>query len=224
MTHSFTPDELAAMPVFPLPRVVWFPATTLPLHVFEPRYRRMFADSFAGAHTAMAVAQLRPGWRGNPQDPPPIHEIAGAGRITRHRENSDGTYDVELSGIARVRLHELDPGDLPYRRARAELLLDRSPVEGVPRSDLGALWSLASQIAREIQHVDAGFTLRVSPSDTASVLIDRIADQLVTEPDMRQKLLETLDLPRRAELARAQIARLHLALLATAQADTRVLH
>ncbi|MBH0207803.1 MAG: peptidase S16, partial [Nitrospira sp.] len=30
------PDRL---PVFPLPNVVFFPKTYLPLHIFEPRYR-----------------------------------------------------------------------------------------------------------------------------------------------------------------------------------------
>ncbi|MBI3455520.1 MAG: LON peptidase substrate-binding domain-containing protein [Candidatus Rokubacteria bacterium] len=32
------------IPIFPLPDVVFFPETVLPLHVFEPRYRRMIAD------------------------------------------------------------------------------------------------------------------------------------------------------------------------------------
>ena len=32
------------VPVFPLPEVVFFPETTLPLHIFEPRYREMVRD------------------------------------------------------------------------------------------------------------------------------------------------------------------------------------
>jgi len=32
------------IPLFPLPNVVLFPGITLPLHVFEPRYRDMVRD------------------------------------------------------------------------------------------------------------------------------------------------------------------------------------
>ena len=48
-------SALGAMPVFPLPGVVLFPGALLPLHVFEPRYRAMLADSLA-SHRFMAMA------------------------------------------------------------------------------------------------------------------------------------------------------------------------
>ena len=224
MTATLSADELEVMPVFPLPRVVWFPATRLPLHVFEARYRRMVADCLESGRMVMAVAQLRPGCKGDDDGRPPIHEIAGAGRIVRHRRNPDGTYDVEMLGISRVRLHELDSTGLPYRRARAEVLVDRQPVKGVSRADLGAVWSLATQVGQQVQLIDGRFVLRATPTDEPSVLSDRIADQLVTEPDARQQLLETLEVDRRVELVRAHLARLHLALLATDRADHRTLH
>ena len=74
-------DELAALPVFPLPRVVFFPGTILPLHLFEPRYRAMMEDCVSSGPKAMAVALLKPGWDDDYEGAPPIHEIAGAGRI-----------------------------------------------------------------------------------------------------------------------------------------------
>lgn len=39
--------SLRRLPVFPLPLVV-FPGTPTPLHIFEPRYRQLLADSQAG--------------------------------------------------------------------------------------------------------------------------------------------------------------------------------
>jgi hypothetical protein len=33
------------LPLFPLPNIVFFPHTRLPLHVFEPRYRQMVSDA-----------------------------------------------------------------------------------------------------------------------------------------------------------------------------------
>jgi len=36
------------IPIFPLPNVVLFPNVFLPLHVFEPRYRAMVAETLEG--------------------------------------------------------------------------------------------------------------------------------------------------------------------------------
>jgi Lon protease-like protein len=36
------------VPVFPLPDVVLFPKTLLPLHIFEDRYRTMTREAIAG--------------------------------------------------------------------------------------------------------------------------------------------------------------------------------
>ena len=37
-----------SLPLFPLPNVVLFPNVFLPLHIFEPRYRQMVAESLSG--------------------------------------------------------------------------------------------------------------------------------------------------------------------------------
>jgi len=50
------------IPIFPLPGVVFFPETTLPLHVFEPRYREMLADALAGDRV-LGIQLLNPAGR-----------------------------------------------------------------------------------------------------------------------------------------------------------------
>ena len=49
------------MPLFPLPDVVFFPKTLLPLHVYEPRYRTLASDALE-RDQAICTALLRPGW------------------------------------------------------------------------------------------------------------------------------------------------------------------
>jgi len=49
------------IPPFPLPEVVLFPRVSLPLHVFEPRYRKMVADAL-NTHKTIGMILLRPGW------------------------------------------------------------------------------------------------------------------------------------------------------------------
>ena len=47
--------------LFPLPKVVLFPLVTLPLHIFEPRYRQMTADALAGDRLITMIL-LKPGY------------------------------------------------------------------------------------------------------------------------------------------------------------------
>ena len=47
------------VPLFPLPNVFLFPGQVLPLHIFEPRYRKMIADVLDGpGRIAVALRAL----------------------------------------------------------------------------------------------------------------------------------------------------------------------
>jgi uncharacterized protein len=105
------------VPVFPLTATVFFPGVVLPLHVFEPRYRAMVEDAARGERL-IAVATLLPGWEHLAEGAPPYHPLATVGRLVRVEELGDGRKNIALRGLERVRLEE-EPGDRPYRRARA---------------------------------------------------------------------------------------------------------
>ena len=51
-------EELEALPIFPLPRLVFFPGSRLPLHLFEPRYLEMMEHCLQRGPEAIAVATL----------------------------------------------------------------------------------------------------------------------------------------------------------------------
>jgi Lon protease-like protein len=50
------------VPVFPLPELVLFPGATVPLHVFELRYRTLVRDALSRDRT-IALALLQPASR-----------------------------------------------------------------------------------------------------------------------------------------------------------------
>jgi Lon protease-like protein len=115
------------IPIFPLPEVVFFPETVLPLHVFEPRYRQMVADCLAGDRW-LGVVMLRAGWEKDYQGRPPVHGVAGAGEIIQAEMLADGRYNILLDGRARVRILAEEPLDgRLYRVARAERIESRGP-------------------------------------------------------------------------------------------------
>ncbi len=175
-------NALDELPIFPLPRLVFFPNTMLPLHVFEPRYRKMLADCLE-THGAMAVVRLEP--RGDR-----IASVAGAGVVVHHELLADGRSNLVLAGSARVRLEEL-PFHPPYRRARATVL---EPLHShVPEKDRTSLVAAATDFVREVRRHDADFSFELPSSRGAGILADVCAAHLIVDADVRQRLLEELD-------------------------------
>jgi ATP-dependent Lon protease len=87
-------------PVMTLPGVTLFPETLLPLHIFEPRYRRMLAAVLA-SHRMFVVAMPRPGCAGETPA-----AVAGLGFVRVCVAHADGTSHLVLQGYARVELME----------------------------------------------------------------------------------------------------------------------
>ena len=192
------------LPIFPLPEVVFFPETVLPLHVFEPRYRQMIADCLAGDRW-LGVVMLRPGWEKDYQGRPPVHEVAGAGEIIQAEMLSDGRYNILLDGRRRARLlSEEPPGGCPYRVARAEYIEDRGPAPS-DRSFPERLQELRAAHARLLlalgqSHPDVVGRLTVAGASPGAV-IDRIVAAVVPDAEARQRLLDATDVSERLDLA-----------------------
>ena len=199
-------EELAALPVFPLPRVVFFPGSVLPLHLFEPRYRAMMEDCVSVGPRAMAVVLLEPGGESDSEGRPPIHAIAGAGRILEWDRRPDGRFDLLLHGLSRVRLEELPSEGRPYRRARATPLFDRNPHPDAAERLLTDVLGAASSVAAIVRQKHPRFELGADPRMPPGFIADRIADRLVADPARRQALLEQPDV-------KVRLALLHDALL-----------
>jgi Lon protease-like protein len=114
--------------LFPLPNLVMFPHVLQPLHVFEPRYREMLQDALADDQL-IAMALLSPGWEADYEGRPPISPMACLGRIISHHQLEDGSYNVLLLGIERVRLiRELEPSK-SFREAEVQVCEDFYPPE-----------------------------------------------------------------------------------------------
>lgn len=181
------------VPVFPLPTVVLFPRTVLPLHIFEARYRTMVADALKGDRL-IAMALLKPGWEKDYEGAPPVHEVVGVGRILHDERTEDGRYNILLEGIARARIEELFP-PAPYRRARIRVLAEpgADPGPGLERVRLGLLAVYASLVEKGGPHVPP-----LEASLSLGTVCDLLAAILDVEVGQKQAVLEELALPARA--------------------------
>ncbi len=126
---SFSLERFTGMVrLFPLPNLVMFPHVLQPLHVFEPRYREMLEEALADDRL-IAMALLRPGWEEDYEGRPPISAMACLGQIVSHNRLEDGSYNVLLLGVERVKLiRELEPTK-SFREAEVKICEDFYPPE-----------------------------------------------------------------------------------------------
>jgi Lon protease-like protein len=116
-------ERSVRFPIFPLSNVVLFPDARLPLHIFEPRYREMTADSLAADRTIGMVLLVD---EESEADPPAIYEVGCMGVITEWNRLPDGRYHLILEGRRRFRILNEPESSKPYRSAVTELLDDPS--------------------------------------------------------------------------------------------------
>ena len=105
----------ARIPVFPLPNVVLFPKTYLPLHIFEPRYRAMVADA-AMSGQCIGMALLKEGWETDYYGHPPVFSMGCVGRLVSVQPLADGRSNILLQGLERFKI-EREWYDNAYREA-----------------------------------------------------------------------------------------------------------
>lgn len=139
------------VPVMMLPNVILFPQVMQPLHIFEPRYRRMLADALA-SHRMFAIAMSQRGRRRNRAP-----RVAGLGLIRASVEGRDGTSNLILQGIARVELGEVV-------RRRPYSLRRMRPLPPTGRGSLEA----AALAAKVMELVDERLELGFEPSPAVS--------------------------------------------------------
>ncbi len=108
-------EPATVIPIFPLPNVVLFPKLQLPLHIFEPRYRRMVRDAMAGAKL-IGMAVLKGEGEKDYYGKPDIFSVGCVGKIVGMTPMADGRCNILLYGL---RVYEV--AEVLYRDEPAAL-------------------------------------------------------------------------------------------------------
>jgi hypothetical protein len=188
------------IPIFPLPNVVFFPHTLLPLHIFEPRYRQMLGDCLAGGRR-LAVVLLRPGWEEEYYGRPAVYAVAGAGEIVASERLPDGRSNILLKGLGRIMIEGEVPSPKPYRIGAASWLEDVYPTggEGELVSRVDHLRRLCGDLLGSLPEPVPALLEILTQRDSPGVFVDRVSSLVMQEPEERQRLLELADVERRME-------------------------
>jgi Lon protease-like protein len=185
------------VPVMPLPGALLFPHALLPLHIFEPRYQEMLEHALR-AHRMFCVALIQP-QRSQWKTTDDFFHVAGVGLIRACVGRGDGTSNLILQGLQRVRFTGFDQSD-PFPIARIQPL-EVETSTSVEAEALGAkvieLYSKLKTAGRQLpEKVDNYLSLL----GDMEMLADLMAATFVNDPLRRQELLEELSLNRRLRL------------------------
>lgn len=176
---------MSLLPLFPLD-VVLLPGTSLPLHIFEPRYREM---------TAQCLDQKTPFGVVRAKDDGISDIGCTAAIVTVVKQYPDGRSDILTQGGRRFEVMQVNQ-ERPFLRAEVMYLED----------DPGA--ATAAEVAQAVKlHAEltslAGATPDTATPDAPHQLSFRLAGPLPLDLDFKQSLLS---MKSEAERLRAVIA------------------
>ena len=213
-------DDLIEVALFPIPNVVAFPGTVLPLHVFEPRYRRLVHDCIrddrmvAVSHVHKAIHEpakqetLEAALSSNQTTYQP-REVFSAGPCEIVDTTPDGRIIAQITMTHRLQLED-ERQSLPYRIVRCRQIDDSEPP--VTRTDSNQLQRLINdKLTALVQDENAELAEALSEPEWANLdpgeYSFKIFQVLRFEPAIMQNMLEAQSANARLELLWEQLRR-----------------
>jgi Lon protease-like protein len=177
------------VPLFPLPNVVLFPKTPVPLYIFEEKYRTMIRDAVAG-DKELVIALLKAGSESSYSNLSAVHSVACLGRIETYEELEDGKYNIVVVGIHRVTIIR-EVQHSPYQLVEVERIEDveygeRSPELIERHNHLGGLFAKFTELATGVNQQ----AMELMPQMDFESLVNMVAMTLNLAIDQKQALLE----------------------------------
>lgn len=196
------------LPLFPLSTVL-LPGASLPLHVFEARYRQLTVDLLNDVvpDRRFGVVGIKQGWEVGDDNVDSMYDVGCSAVLQQAQQLPEGRYDITGSGERRFRLLQIDREAAPYLMARVEWLPD-TEVEG--ESEHRRRLDASARSAHERYH---GTGLRGDRYDTPDPDIDfadlsyALAEDCVLSTEDRQALLAETDPLARLQLVRTLLLR-----------------
>jgi Lon protease-like protein len=188
------PDEV---PVMPLSGAVLFPHALLPLYIFEPRYREMLEHALN--HQRMFCVTLVkpscPHWHA-PED---FFHLATVGLIRACVGRGDGTSNLILQGLQRVRLTEFEQ-ETPFPVAKIDIVESRDATTVKTEALAEKVLELYRKLKRDGRTLPARVDRYLSQLNDVEMLADLVASTFVSDPLRRQHVLEESSINQRLRL------------------------
>lgn len=186
------------IPIFPLATTIFYPNTYLPLHIFEPRYKQMVAETLKESGL-IGMVIFKPGWEEHYFESPEIVSIGCVGKVEGAIRLEDGKYNIMLLGLNRFRIIREISGK-PYRRAEVEFLEEKN--DKLLKIPLEQHHPLVARFQKylELLPKDSNQYLDLDRCETLGHVADQIAYELGMSVDQKQTFLEEQDVLQRIHI------------------------
>ncbi len=179
------------LPIFPLSTVL-FPGTPLPLHIFEPRYKRMLADCLA-SDRRFGITPLRKAREG-----PGPGTVGCVAEVRVNQELPDGRSNIVVLGGTRFVLSRVLDESLPYLVALVQPFDDDPDTEPSPDETTAVRELFARYFAGLRQLNDTEPEEPTLPDDAVSLSF-QVAGAIECDTGVKQRLLAERSTARRVE-------------------------
>ncbi len=180
------------LPLFPL-KTVLFPGATLPLHIFEERYRLMIGRCIE-ERAPFGVVLIRSGEEAGGDAEP--HEVGCTARIARVQRLDDGRMNLICYGRRRFRILARDTAE-PYLQGDVEYLESLGASTEEADEGAGKVAGLFAEQYRLVMAITGQWVRRLGLPSGADRLADFVASHIEVDAPTKQELLETLSVPDR---------------------------
>ncbi len=174
------------LPLFPL-NAVLFPGTTLPLHIFEPRYREMIGRCLEHEESFGICLILEGEEVGGPAIP---HRIGTEAAVIACQRFPDGRYDIVVEGRRRFEVVDVDRTKA-YLRAEVRFLEEPEGEEDQTLAE--AVATMFEGVLRSLELSGQAIVDETWRNLDARSLSYKVASALPIEEDAKQEILETPD-------------------------------
>jgi Lon protease-like protein len=195
------------IPAMTLRDTVLFPQIVLPLYIFEPRYRAMLQDVLEGDRLFAIVREADTEESAENHTPEPPSMYATVGIIRGAHKNADGTSNLVLQGVARVRVEGVETEE-PYRVIRI------APVEDDLSPDSETLQACQTALRRRVEGEGVGkddlpqeFLDFMHSIDDPALYVDYLAYAVCSCPSTKQRILGTPTVRERYQILESYLDR-----------------
>jgi ATP-dependent Lon protease len=178
---------VSELPLFPL-AVVLFPGVPLPLHIFEPRYRKMLSDIQVG-NNLFGISYFDAST--SEREMPSLGSIGCVAKVTDTQSLRDGRSNILTIGVIRYRLEEyIERGD-PYLVARISYFEDDDDDIDAVRENSREVAETFTRIARAVRTINDERAHLPNIADTEPQRLSfLVAAAMELDTEVKQELLE----------------------------------
>ena len=175
------------LPLFPLP-VVLFPGVPLPLHIFEPRYRKMLEDIRAG-NNLFGLSYFDSS--ASDTELPPTGHVGCVAEVTETQPLPDGRSNILTVGVIRYQVEDYVQRGDPYLVAKVSFFEDEEETEEQLNERTQDVVEAFTRIARAVRIInDERANLPDISGTEPQRLSFLVAAAMEIDVDQKQELLE----------------------------------